>query len=103
VHASEAELEGLAALEAMRCGCPVLTSDARTSATKQFALDAWHVFPAGDAQALADRLDDCFEHRNRLADDRERTLAAVQGYSLERTVEAYEHLYGQVAQQRMRW
>lgn len=99
VHASEAELEGMAVLEAMRCGCPAVTSDSRTSATRQFALDEGHVFPGGDAQALANLIDDWFEHPEGLARERARTLEAVQGYGLEHTVAAYENLYERVAAQ----
>ncbi len=97
VHASEAELEGMAALEAMRCGCPMVTSDSRTNATRQFALDAAHVFPNGDVQALADKLDECFEHPERQATERAKTLAAVRGYGLEHTVAAYQRVYQHVA------
>ena len=97
VHASEAELEGMAVLEAMRCGCPMVTSDSRTNAAKQFALDDAHLFPTGDVQALADKLDDCFEHPERQASERAKTLAAVEGYGLEHTVAAYEGVYQRVA------
>lgn len=99
VHASEAELEGMAVLEAMRCGCPTLTSDSRASATKQFALDASHVFPCGNAQALANLIDERFEHPERLASERKRTLQAVQGFGLEHTIAAYENLYEHVVAQ----
>lgn len=97
VHASEVELEGMAVLEAMRCGCPTVTADSRTSATKQFALDADHVFPTGDAQALANRLDDWFEHPERQAPERQKTLAAVEGFGIEHTRAAYESVYQRVA------
>ncbi len=101
VHASEVELEGMAVLEAMRCGCPTVTSDSRTSATKQFALDADHVFPTGDVQALANRLDDWFEHPERQARERQKTLAAVQGYGIEHTLAAYESVYERVSAPRL--
>ena len=97
VHASEVELEGMAVLEAMRCGCPALTADSSKSATKQFALDDAHMFPHGDVQALANKLDEWFEHRERLPRVREMTLAAVKDYGIEHTVAAYEQLYERVA------
>lgn len=97
VHASEAELEGMAVLEAMRCGCPTVVSDARASATRQFALGPAHLFRSGDAQALADRIDEWFEHPDRLVREREDTLEAVRGFGLSHTVEAYEALYQRVA------
>jgi glycosyltransferase involved in cell wall biosynthesis len=100
VHASEVELEGMAVLEAMRCGCPAVTSDSGTSASKQFALDEAHVFRTGDVQALSARIDDWFEHPARLAQKRVKTLAAVKDYGLENTVAAYERLYERVVSQR---
>lgn len=99
VHASEVELEGMAVLEAMRCGCPSVTSDSRSSATKQFALGDAHLFPQGDAQALADRLDAWFEHPEWLPLAREKTLDAVKDYGLDHTLAAYEQLYERVATQ----
>lgn len=100
VHASEVELEGMAVLEAMRCGCPAVTSDSGSSATKQFALDAAHVFRTGDVQALTARLDDWFENPARLAQRRQKTLTAVKDYGLENTVAAYQRLYERVASRR---
>ncbi|MBK7864693.1 MAG: glycosyltransferase [Archangiaceae bacterium] len=96
VHASEVELEGMAALEAMRCGCPALIADAPESATKQFAIDAWHLFTPGDAWELARRIDDCFEHRAQLEAMRETTLAFVHGYGLASIIARYEAVYQQV-------
>lgn len=99
VHASEVELEGMAVLEAMRCGCPTVTSDSRTSAAKQFALGPSHVFRNGDAQALADRIDEWFESPQRLEAARQKTIASVQSYGLDHTIDAYEELYERVAMQ----
>lgn len=100
VHPSEVELEGMAVLEAMRCGCPTVTSDSVTSATKQFALDDAHVFRTGDVQALSARIDDWFENPARLAQGRQKTLTAVKDYGLENTTAAYSRLYERVASQR---
>lgn len=100
VHPSEVELEGMAVLEAMRCGCPAVISDSGSSATKQFALDEAHVFRTGDVQALSARLDDWFENPARLAQRRQKTLTAVEAYGLENTIAAYERVYERVASQR---
>ncbi len=103
VHASEVELEGMAALEAMRCGCPALLSDAKESATKQFAIDAEHLFPAGDADALAARIDRAFEHPLELEQQRARTLAFVRDYGIDSVIAQYEHAYdGVLARHRFR-
>jgi glycosyltransferase involved in cell wall biosynthesis len=100
VHASEVELEGMAPLEAMRCGCPAVIADSPASATRQFALDGSHLFPAGDAHALARRIDEAFEHRARLVEKRARTLEAVSRFGLAQTVAAYEGIYAALADRR---
>jgi glycosyltransferase involved in cell wall biosynthesis len=57
VHPSDVELEGMAVVEAMAMGLPVLVSDSPESAAAGFALDERFRFRSGDPQALADRLD----------------------------------------------
>jgi 1,2-diacylglycerol 3-alpha-glucosyltransferase len=57
VHCSEVELEGMAVLEAMSAGLPVLIANGPESAAAQFALDDRFLFPSGNAQALAAKLD----------------------------------------------
>ena len=101
VHASEVELEGMAVLEAMRCGCPSLLSDSPTSAAKQFALSPSHLFPNGDASALAAKIDEWFENPRRLELARAKTLGAVRNYGLDHTIEAYEELYQRVAARKL--
>jgi glycosyltransferase involved in cell wall biosynthesis len=100
VHASEVELEGMAALEAMRCGCPSVLCDSPASATKQFALGPEHLFPPGDASALARRIDDWFEHPAKLEALRAQTLESVRGLGLDATLLAYERLYLSLAEHR---
>ncbi len=96
VHASEVELEGLTVLEAERCGTPALIADAKASAARELALDERWLFPAGDADALARRLDELVEHPEELEAARERALHLTARHDLERTVERLEHLYHRV-------
>lgn len=100
VHASEVELEGIAPLEAMRCGCPAVLADSSTSASTQFALGPEHLFPAGDPAALAQRIDHWFEHRAELESMRIPTLEAVRHYNMAETVAAYDGVYRDVAAHR---
>lgn len=57
VHPAYIELEGIACLEAMKCGVPTIVSDSPFSATYDFAVDAACIFEAGDSEALAERID----------------------------------------------
>ena len=62
VHASDAEIEGISCMEALACGLVPVISDSPLSATKQFALEDRSLFKAGDAGALAERIDYWIEH-----------------------------------------
>lgn len=101
VHASEVELEGMAPLEAMRCGCPTVLADARTSASKQFALGPAHLFPTGDPASLTQRIDHWIEHRDELESARAATLEAVRHFNMAETIAAYESLYLKLTEHRL--
>ncbi len=62
VHCANVEVEGLSALEALQQGPVPVIAQGELTATAQFALDSRSLFPAGDARALADRLDYWIEH-----------------------------------------
>ena len=57
VHAADIEIEAMACMEAFACGRVPVIADSPRSATPQFALDERCLFPAGDAAALAERID----------------------------------------------
>lgn len=57
VHASEVELEGIAVLEAMSAGLPVLVAQSPESAASELVVSDDFRFPAGDASALAAKID----------------------------------------------
>lgn len=61
-HPADAELEGIAVLEAMRCGKPIVVSDSRRSAPSEFARDERNLFKAGSAKDLAAKIDYWIEH-----------------------------------------
>ncbi len=62
VHTSDAEIEAMSCMEAFACGLVPVIADSPRSATPQFALDERSLFPAGDADALAQRIDWWIEH-----------------------------------------
>lgn len=57
VHCSDVELEGIAVLEAMGMGAPVLVADSPESAAADFAIDDRFRFPSGDVDTLTARMD----------------------------------------------
>jgi len=96
VHCSEVELEGMAVLEAMSCGLPVLVADSCESAAARLALGPEFRFTSGDAADLAARLDHHVEHAAELAAAREPTHAMARAYAFEtsvaRLVDVYHHV-----------
>jgi len=57
VHCSDVELEGIAVLEAMAMGAPVLVADSPESAAADFAADDRFRFPSGNVDLLVSRMD----------------------------------------------
>ena len=57
VHPADVELEGIACLEAIACGKMTIVSDAKTSATKEFAVDEKCIFKKRNPKDLARVID----------------------------------------------
>ena len=91
VHASEVEVEGMAALEALACGAPCLIADSPRSATPQFALDDQYLFTSGSVDSLTTRLDALLDNPAALAADRAAALALAARFSFENS---YARLLG---------
>ena len=63
VHASDYEIEGIAAIEAITCGAVPIISNSKYCATKEFAIDKEHcLFKHGSPKDLAKKIDWFFEH-----------------------------------------
>ena len=75
--------------EAMCCGCPVLASN-QVGAARDLVLPVSpdFVFPAGNVDALAEKLAGAFANRQRLAELKSKALAHIKTWSPERNIEA---------------
>ena len=93
VHASDAEIEGISCMEAFSCGLVPVISDSPLSATPQFALDERSLFRAGDAQALADRIDYWIEHPEEKAELAKKYIASGNSMRVEHSVALAEQMY----------
>jgi 1,2-diacylglycerol 3-alpha-glucosyltransferase len=96
VHASEVELEGIAVLEAMSAGLPVLVADGAETAASGFALSDDFRFPAGDSAALAAKIDALVDSPATLEAARERYRAAVRAVSFDGGVDKLVTAYRSV-------
>ena len=62
VHCAFVEVEGMSITEALQQAVVPVIATAKLSGTATYALDDRSTFPAGDAQALAERIDYWFDH-----------------------------------------
>ena len=93
VHTSDAEIEAMSCMEAFACGLVPVIADSPRSATPQFALDERSLFPAGDAAALAERIDWWFEHPKEREEMGRRYGEHAKQYALERSIEQTEEMF----------
>lgn len=94
IHASDYEIEGISAIEAITCGAVPLISDHKFCATKEFALDKEHcLFKAGSPKDLMQKIEWFFEHPEEIIRLREIHLKEANKYALEPQVEALEKMF----------
>lgn len=93
VHTSDAEIEAMSCMEAFACGLVPVIADSPRSATPQFALDERSLFPAGDSDALAQRIDWWIEHPEERKDMELRYAEHAKQYALEKSIEQTEEMF----------
>ena len=93
VHCGRVELEGMSVLEAMASGNAVLVADSEDSAASRLIDDpAWR-FPAGNAEALAARIDDVLASSASRQDAGRANRLAAGSHSHSRSAQALAELY----------
>ena len=97
VHASEVELEGIAVLEAMGSGVPVLVADATERAAGDFALNERFRFPSGDSEMLSARIDDLLADPAWRASAGEAYAVKARGYDFEDSAQKLMRAYRELA------
>jgi 1,2-diacylglycerol 3-alpha-glucosyltransferase len=98
IHASEVELEGMAVLEAMSAGLPVLVAEAPESAASRFALNDDFRFPDGDAAVLSRKIDSLFEDRGKLEAAKEPYRQKAHAFDFESSVDRMVDVYQTVVE-----
>ncbi|MDY6392371.1 MAG: glycosyltransferase [Bacilli bacterium] len=93
VHASDFEIEGISAIEAIACGAVPVISDAKASATSSFSLSPRCLFRHGSAHSLREGIEYFIEHPK----EREKLSKAYEregnSYHLARMVEKMEQMF----------
>ncbi len=93
VHAGEVELEGMAVLEAMGSGLPVMVAASSESAAPQFAPGPAFLFRPGDPKDLATRLDALLDDPGTLRAASARACMTARHHDFASCVTALERAY----------
>jgi N-acetyl-alpha-D-glucosaminyl L-malate synthase BshA len=97
---SQYESFGLAALEAMACGVPVISSNAGGLPEINIHGQTGFLADVGDVDTMAEHTVYILENEERMQAFKDRALAHAGNFSIEKIVPMYEALYEQVAAQR---
>lgn len=90
---SIAELEGIAVLEAMACGKPILIADSPTSASKYFVDRNGLLFKPKDPKDLAEKILTLLSDENALKRMAQQSLENSKRYDINQSVALLERLY----------
>ena len=94
VHASDFEIEGISAIEAITCGALPLISDSRLSATNSFSLnDDVCLFRHGSVSSLREKIEWLIEHPDEAKELREAYALSAPKFALSRQVQAMEDMF----------
>ncbi len=93
VHSANFEVEGMSCMEAICTGIvPIIASGALTAAP-QFTNNEKSLFPAGDAKALAGRIDYWIEHPSERAIEAQSYIGIEKNYLFEDTIAQTIRMY----------
>ena len=94
IHASDYEIEGISAMEAITCGAVPLISNHPVCATKDFALDKEHcLFKHGSSKDLARKIEWFYEHPLEKAEMQKLYLEESKKYEMSSQVDALEQMF----------
>ena len=93
VHASDFEVEGISAIEALACGAVPVISDSKLSATNAFALDERSIFRHGSVDSLREKIEYFFEHPKEREELSKAYIESTKQYALDLQVQAMEDMF----------
>lgn len=93
---SESESFGLAALEAMACEVPVISSDAGGIPEVNIDNKTGYVLPVGDVKGMAKRAIELLNDNGKLSDFRENAYQQARKFSLQKILPQYERFYRKI-------
>ncbi|MCI2069122.1 MAG: glycosyltransferase [Bacilli bacterium] len=93
VHSSDAEIEGIACIEAFSCGLVPIIADSVLSATNQFALDPHCLFRAGKFASLREKIEYFLEHPAEKEALSKKYMVYASDFRLDRQVSRMEEMF----------
>ena len=99
IHASDAESEAIACIEAFSCGKVPVISDSPVSATNHFALDGRCLFKAGDYKSLMERIEYFYLHPEVVKELEPKYAEYGQTFALEGCVLKLEAMFEKAVQE----
>ena len=93
IHASDYEIEGISAMEAISCGAVPLISDHPVCATKDFALDERSLFKHGSVKDLTKKIEWFIEHPEEKKEMQAKYLEGAKQYEMSYQVDALEQMF----------
>lgn len=93
IHAGEIELEGMSVMEAMASGLPVIISDSKDSAAKDFAKNPLSLFHFPDEEDLASKIDFWLSNPKARADVSSLNYQTALQYSHAASCQKIENIY----------
>ncbi|HEY8435827.1 MAG TPA: glycosyltransferase [Haloplasmataceae bacterium] len=101
IHASDAEIEAIACIEAFSCGLVPIISDSKISATNQFALTPDNLFRAGDAEDLRQKIEYFIENEHRRKELSRRYIEYGKSFALNHCVSRMEAMFEEAIRDHM--
>lgn len=89
----------MSCMEAFACGLVPVIANSLRSATPQFALDSQSLFPAGDSDALAARIDWWIEHPQERVEMEKRYAEHAKRYALDLSIQQTEDMFRQAIEE----
>ena len=93
VHASDAEIEAIACIEAFTCGLVPVISDSPISATNQFALSERNLFQNGNYKSLQKQIEYWIENPQEKTKLSEKYIEYAKQYAIENEVDKLEKVF----------
>lgn len=93
VHCADIEVEGMSCMEMVRNGLVPVIAEGKYTACSQFALSRNSIYPCGNAEALASRIDYWLDNDMRRYHEAQKYLSFTEEYHIEKSIQALRQMF----------